>query len=78
MDKLRHTLAHAHSDKGGAHPFKETNDPGLGAMASGGGPAGRATSYTQLAVTTTFLRATRCALDGCGKTRDDPIHFPEH
>ena len=76
MDKLRHTLAHAQSDKGGSHPFKETNDPGLGAISSGGGPSGRGAA-TQLAVTTNFLRGTRCAVEGCGKTRDDPIHFPE-
>ena len=75
MDKLRNTLAHAHSDKGGAHPFKETNDAGIGAVASGSG--GRQWGNPTLAVTTAFLRGTRCAVDGCGKTRDDPIHFPE-
>jgi hypothetical protein len=76
MKTPRNPFAHPHSDKGGAHPFKETNDAGLGALASGGGPLGRVGAGTQLAVTASYLRATRCAEDGCGKTRDDPIHFP--
>lgn len=56
-----------------AHPFQETNDAGLSAFASGGsGYSG--SEVNMLAVTTGFLRATRCALPGCGKPRQDPIH----
>jgi hypothetical protein len=56
-----------------AHPFHETNDAGLSAFASGGsGFSG--SEANMLAVTTGFLRATRCALPGCGKPRQDPIH----
>lgn len=57
------------------HPYQETNDAGLAAYASGG------SSYSgswvnMFAVTTGFLRATRCAVPGCGKPRQDPIHAP--
>ena len=56
-----------------AHPFQETNDAGLSVMASwSGGYSG--TQASMLAVTTGFLRATRCAVPGCGKPRQDPIH----
>ena len=56
-----------------AHAFQETNDAGLAAFASGGsGYSG--SEANMLAVTTGYLRATRCALPGCGKPRQDPIH----
>ena len=55
------------------HPFHETNDAGLSVVASGSGGYSGNTANT-LAVTTGFLRATRCALPGCGKPRQDPIH----
>lgn len=58
----------------GFHPFKETNDPGLMAAASGG--VSRAISVNEVAVTTGFLRSTRCAVPGCGRPREDPVHFP--
>lgn len=56
-----------------AHLFQETNDAGLAAFASGGsGYSG--SQVNTWAVTTGYLRATRCALPGCGKPRQDPIH----
>lgn len=58
---------------GRAHLFQETNDACLSAFASGGsGYSG--SDVNMLAVTTGFLRATRCALPGCGKPRQDQIH----
>jgi hypothetical protein len=58
-----------------SHEFVETDDPGLGAAASGS--AFRSTNAPNvLAVTAAFLRSTRCALPGCGKERHDPIHTP--
>ena len=58
----------------GFHPFQETNDPGIMAVASGG--VSRANSVNEVAVTTGFLRSTRCAVPWCGRTREDPIHAP--
>jgi hypothetical protein len=55
------------------HPFQETNDSGIGAVASGqGNYAGSQIGMT--AVTSAFMRATRCAAPGCGKERHDPVH----
>jgi hypothetical protein len=54
------------------HRFVETNDAGLGAAASGGTYQGNQANVW--AVTTAFLRSTRCTLPGCGKERHDPIH----
>jgi len=57
------------------HPFVETNDPGVGAFASGGAT----TSGSQVSMVSTAansLRAMRCAYPGCGKSREDPIHAP--
>jgi hypothetical protein len=58
-----------------AHPFQETNDAGLSAFASGGSTES-GSQINMLAVTTGYLRATRCGLPGCGKPRQDPIHGP--
>jgi hypothetical protein len=56
-----------------AHLFQETNDAGLSAIASGTSGYS-ASQVNSLALTTGYLRATRCALPGCGKPRPDPIH----
>ena len=58
------------------HPFQETNDPGVGAFASGGATQS-GSQINMLATTTSSLRAARCALPGCGLERHDPIHAPE-
>lgn len=68
-------------DHGSTHParphaFSETNDPGVGAFASGGATAS-GSQVTMIATTTSSLRATRCALEGCGRPRQDPIHAAE-
>ena len=59
------------------HAFLETNDAGVGAMSAGSGMSGRSGGESQLAVTAAVLRATRCAVPGCGKSREDPIHGVE-
>ena len=75
MPKFRGPGRHGPDDPSQSHEFVETDDPGLGAAASGS--AFRATSMPNvLGVTTAFLRSTRCALPGCGKERHDPIHAP--
>jgi hypothetical protein len=65
-----------HAEPGEPHAFVEVNDPGIAAMASGGG--GRSTGgfggVTSVAVTDNYLRKSRCGLPGCGRERPDPIH----
>ncbi len=56
-----------------AHAFQETHDAGLSVVASGSSGYSGSQANT-LAVTTAFLRSTRCALPGCGKPRQDQIH----
>ncbi len=58
-----------------SHPFRETNDPGIAAFASGGSQYG-GSQVNMLATTANYLRSTRCAVPGCGKERHDPIHRP--
>jgi hypothetical protein len=44
---------------------------------AGGGDTFSGSQVNMVATTTSSLRATRCALSGCGRTRQDPIHEPE-
>jgi hypothetical protein len=73
VTKLTHR---EHRDPTRPHPFRETNDPGVVAFA-GGGDTFSGSQVNMVATTTSSLRATRCALSGCGRTRHDPIHAPE-
>jgi hypothetical protein len=43
-------------------------------MASGSGFS--ESHISNVPTTTAFLRGTRCAVSGCGKPADDPIHWP--
>jgi hypothetical protein len=61
-------------DANRTHPYVDTNDPGLGAGFAGGGSGFSGSQVSMLAVTTGFMRATRCAVPGCGKPRQDVIH----
>ena len=70
------TTKHASGDPKRPHLFQETNDPGVGAFASGGSTQS-GSQINMLATTTSSLRASRCALPGCGQPRHDPIHAPE-
>jgi hypothetical protein len=47
----------------------------VGAYASGGATTS-GSQASMWATTTSNLRATRCALPGCGLPRQDPIHAP--
>ena len=67
---------HANTDPARPHAVRETNDPGVGAFASGGATAS-GSQVTMIATTTSSLRATRCTLAGCGRPRQDPIHAAE-
>lgn len=57
------------------HEFRPVRDAGMGTgLASlgsreGGGPS-------PIAMTSRYLRMSACAVPGCGKDRDDPIHEP--
>lgn len=56
------------------HAFLEPSDTAI-AVSSGGGPFG-VNSANVIGVTAASQRRTRCALPGCGKFHDDPIHTP--
>ena len=60
------------SNPSAPHAFRETNDPGISSMGAATGP--QAASAQFLAATTATLRATRCAVPGCGRVRHDVIH----
>jgi hypothetical protein len=60
-------------DPNRAHQFVDTNDAGLAAFAIGGSEF-EGSQIPMLAVTTGYLRSTRCAVPGCGKPRQDVIH----
>lgn len=61
-------------DPGSPHSFRQINDPGVGAMASGGGPRLGYGTMSSIAVTDNFIRKQRCGVPGCGRDRYDPIH----
>jgi hypothetical protein len=65
-------------DPGSPHVFRPMNDAGMGAAAAGaaGTISGQALAM-DAAVTGNFVREQRCGVPGCGRDRDDPIHFPE-
>jgi hypothetical protein len=58
----------------GPHRFVEPSDA-RSALALGAVQRGLQMA-SPLAVADASLRVSRCALSGCGKTRDDPIHSP--
>ena len=58
----------------GRHPFRETSDPGIAAVASGGGGFPMGHNVNAVAVTSAYQRSTRCAFPGCGRPRHDPVH----
>ena len=68
--------AAAKADPGKPHAFVEINDPGIAAMASGGGgrSMGGFGGVASVAVTDNYIRKSRCGLAGCGRERPDPVH----
>ena len=57
------------------HEFRPVRDAGLGTGFAGISPSD-ASSPAQLVMTSRYLRASGCAVPGCGKDRNDPIHAP--
>jgi hypothetical protein len=57
------------------HAFDEPSDMGMSAAASGSGKGG-VNIANVIGVTAATQRATRCAVPGCGRFHDDPIHAP--
>jgi hypothetical protein len=57
------------------HRFVEPSDAGMSAAASGSTARG-INSPNFIGVTAAFQRPTRCAVSGCGKFHQDPIHMP--
>ena len=65
-------------DPGSPHPFQPMNDRGMSAAAAGaGGTVSGQANIMDAVVTGNFVREQRCGVPGCGRDRDDPIHFPE-
>jgi hypothetical protein len=68
----------ASPDPGSPHRFRPMNDPGMAAAAAGGsGTSTGAALGMDATVTGNFVREQWCGVPGCGRDRDDPIHFPE-
>jgi hypothetical protein len=57
------------------HRFEEPSDAGMSAAISGG-MVGGMNSPADIGVTAAFQRPKRCAVPGCGKFHEDPIHTP--
>lgn len=61
----------------GPHGFVEPPDPRFG-IALGAGQASGRSSVLGMGILTGFsVQPARCALPGCGKERQDPVHWPE-
>lgn len=77
FDRLRRRGSAAPVNPNAPHTFHSTDDPGMGAAAirSGGSGGGQALGIN-VALTGNYTRALRCGVPGCGRDRDDPIHFP--
>jgi hypothetical protein len=61
----------------GPHRFVEPEDSRLGlAMSAARAPGSSFSSSVAMTDASVRARGARCAMPGCGKTRDDPIHLP--
>jgi hypothetical protein len=81
FERLRRNAARAPINPSEPHTFRFPDDPGMGAAAAGaagsaGGRGGPALGMNA-ALTGNFRRGLRCGVPGCGRERDDAIHFPE-
>lgn len=56
------------------HAFQEIHDPGIAAVAAGGGGFPLGHNANAVVVTSAHLRETRCGRPGCGRPRHDPVH----
>lgn len=78
LDRFRRKGSSAPVNPNAPHSFRSNDDPGMGAAAvrSAGGRGGQALGMN-VAITGNYARELRCAVPGCGRDRDDPLHFPE-
>jgi hypothetical protein len=74
MVRPRTASSQSSSDARPSHLFEAPSNPGMMAAASGG--VLTSNDANMLAVTTASLRGARCVVPGCGRPREDPIHFP--
>ncbi len=75
---LRQRRASTPQGSSGPHEFVPPHDPRLGlAFAAGAGQEGQLSSSGALLVAGATVREQRCAMTGCGKLREDPIHWPQ-
>jgi hypothetical protein len=62
---------------GGHHSFVEPWDPRLGLALGGSAQGGRTLGMAgPVAMTMQSLGRDHCAAPGCGKPREDPVHWP--
>ena len=68
-----HRTRHERIDPHQHHVFQEPSDVGMPAAASGSAKGGINIANV-IGVTAASMRATRCAVPGCGTLHGDPIH----
>ncbi|HEX9550270.1 MAG TPA: hypothetical protein VF971_04170 [Candidatus Limnocylindrales bacterium] len=61
-------------DPGRPHWFSQTFDPGISAIASGGGSGLGYGTIGSVSVTDNYIRKRRCSIPGCGRDEHDPVH----
>jgi hypothetical protein len=72
------TRGAAAPDPGSPHAFRPMNDPGMGAAMAGAAASQTGAGIAMdVAATGNFVREQRCGVPGCGRARDEAIHFPE-
>jgi hypothetical protein len=59
---------------GSPHWFSQSFDPGVAAIASGGGSGLGYGTIGSVSVADNFIGKQRCGIAGCGRERHDPIH----
>jgi hypothetical protein len=74
MWRFRRQAKPVRVDPGRAHRFQEATDVGSGATASS--DLVRTGGVSNALAVTASVRATRCAVPGCGRARDHDIHTP--
>ena len=78
FDRLFRRTAKPPVNPSAPHTFVSIDDAGYGAaVARSAGARGGQPLGMNAALAGTFIQQQRCGVPGCGRDRDDPIHFPE-
>jgi hypothetical protein len=78
LSRLRRNRSAAPVNPNTPHKFRQVDDGGFGAavIRSAGSRTGQPLGMNA-SLAGTFTRQQRCGVPGCGRERDDAIHFPE-